>query len=143
MKLVVLDHPDWLRLSQEHKAYPVLRDSPCIKVLLTSPETKNWKPAVLFFSTLVYAGLISGAVLLFVTKWWIGLLVMFFSWFPLRKGAMFSIKQEVLRRATGSPRFYTGAIASGALRFLVREADLEGIQHMVVHQELHALVSTT
>src|SRR2546425_13282664 len=102
MKLVVLDHRDWLRLRQEHKAYPVLRDSPCIKLLLTRPESTNWKPAVLFFSTLVYSGLIGGVVLLFVTRWWVGLLVILFSYFPLRKGTMISIKQEVLKQAAGS-----------------------------------------
>ena len=78
MKLVVLDHADWVRLSQDHKAYPVLRDSPCIRILLIRPETSNWKPAVLFFSTLVYGGLVAGAVLLFVSRWWLGLLILLF-----------------------------------------------------------------
>ena len=72
----------------------------------------------MFFSTLVYASLIGGVVLLFVTKWWIGLLVIFFSWFPLRKGTMVSIKQEVLKQATESPQFFTAAIAAGALRLM-------------------------
>ena len=43
---------------------------------------------------------------------------------------MVSVKQEVLREATANPQFFQTAIKLNALRFLVREEDLVGIQHL-------------
>ncbi len=129
MKLVILDHPDWMALKQENKVAPVLDSGKCALALHKHPATKHWKPALIFFTTLVPLGVIAGIVLLFV-KWWIGLFVLFFTLVPLRSGISQSVKQEVLRVAETNTSFFSCAIATGGLRFLVKEEDLDGIQYL-------------
>ena len=129
MKLVILDHPDWLRLKQINKAAPVLNVGKCALALHKHPATKHWRPTLLLFTGLVPLGVLGGLALLFV-KWWIGLIVIFFSLFPLRRGISDSVRQEVLRVAETNTSFFSCAIATGGLRFLVKEEDLAGLQYM-------------
>lgn len=129
MKLVILDHPVWIALKQQNKAVPVLDPGKCALALHKHPATKHWRPALVFFTLLVPIGVISGIGLLFF-KWWVGLPIILFAVFPLRSGINDSVKQEVLREAETNTSFYSCAIATGGLRFLVEDRDLDGIQHL-------------
>jgi len=129
MKYVILDYPDWIRLKKENKVHPALNGLACMRVLVTQPETKDWKWIAYIITNLVYVGVAIGVILCF-TKLWLGILLILFVWFPLRQGVALSIKQEVLRAAEKHPRFFSMAIIYGALRFLVEESDLIDTEFM-------------
>ena len=129
MKLVILDHPDWMALKRQNKVIPVLDAGKCALALHKHPETRHWKPALAAFTALVPLGAIAGVVRFFFI-WWAGLILLFFSLVPLRSGIARSVEQEVLRVAEVNTSFFSCAIAVGALRFRVKEEDLRDIQYL-------------
>jgi hypothetical protein len=129
MKLVILDHKDWIELLKQNKVKTVFYDGACRELLFRRPETKNWRPAALFFSILVFLGAVGGVVLIFF-KWWLGSLVVLFSLFPLQTAKDKAIRQEVFEQAQANPQFFMDAVALRSIRFLVEEADLKTIQFL-------------
>jgi len=129
MKLVILDHPVWIALKQQNKAVPVLDPGKCALALHKHPATRHWRPTLILFTILVPFGVVSGIGLSFF-KWWIGFPIIILAIFPLRSGIKDSVKQEVLRVAELNPSFFSCAVATGGLRFLVKAEDLNGVQHL-------------
>ena len=128
MKLVIIDHPDWLYLRENRKVQEVTSPGQSMRLLHFAPETRAWKFALVTLSFIIVFGLIGGFVYLFF-KWWVGLISIFTAWFLIRPAMMEESQKEVLRLAEKDPKFFSRAISAGALRFKVAEEDLVGIAY--------------
>lgn len=135
MKRVILDHPDWIALKADGKVVPYFNIGRCALALQKHPDTKHWRFALIFFTTLVPLAVIAGIVMLFIT-WWIGLIIILSAIFPLRQGIATAIRQEVIRVAEENTSFFSCALATGGLRFLVNEEDLGSIEYLDGDQEV-------
>jgi hypothetical protein len=58
MKVVILDHPDWLELKHAKKVIPVFDTGKCALALHKHPATKHWRPALICFTALIAVGVI-------------------------------------------------------------------------------------
>ncbi|NLB55903.1 MAG: hypothetical protein GX811_09095 [Lentisphaerae bacterium] len=129
MKLVVLDHADWVMLNRQNKVSNSVNFNNSIVLMRSHPATKNWRPAISFFSTLIPLAIV-GSVILIFAFWWLGLLLLFLSAVPLRKAYKTEIMREVLLSSEANPNFYTQALEIGALFTSVKEEDLVGIAYI-------------